>query len=229
MVKEPSLLHKVGPFCFNTSLEAEQSLSISQHDKIRFLNSDFEDVSVDRIIDGFYVLRNFLDFADQAFVLASIDDAWMDAELNQWMQFGNLPDWVHSIITRKLRELLLDSSVWPFTKREFNQMIVNKYPVGEGITDHVDLLKFDDGICGLSLLSSTVMNLKPCPSKENKEAKEGAHVDVMLNPGDLYLMHGEARYNYTHGIAQRTFDEWNGEKIMRGERISVTMRWLQPQ
>jgi alkylated DNA repair dioxygenase AlkB len=40
-------------------------------------------------------------------------------------------------------------------------MIVNVYPIGQGITDHVDLLQFEDGIVGLSLLSSCIMNLKP--------------------------------------------------------------------
>lgn len=40
----------------------------------------------------------------------------------------------------------------------FDQMIVNGYEPGEGISSHVDLLKFEDGIAVISLGSSTTMS-----------------------------------------------------------------------
>ena len=40
----------------------------------------------------------------------------------------------------------------------FDQMIVNGYQPGEGISDHVDLLKFEDGIAIISLGSPTTMS-----------------------------------------------------------------------
>ena len=39
----------------------------------------------------------------------------------------------------------------------FDQMIVNSYQPGEGISSHVDLLKFEDGIAIISLGSSATM------------------------------------------------------------------------
>ena len=39
----------------------------------------------------------------------------------------------------------------------FDQMIVNGYKPGEGISSHVDLLKFDDGIAIISLGSPAIM------------------------------------------------------------------------
>lgn len=101
-------------------------------------------------------------------------------------------------------------------------MIVNRYPVGQGITDHVDLLQFEDGIVGLSLLSPCFMDLK--------SLKDPSHqIEVLLRPGDLYIMWGKARYEYTHGIAGRNKDLWEGKILERSERISVTLRKILPQ
>ncbi|CAI5531605.1 unnamed protein product [Closterium sp. Naga37s-1] len=45
----------------------------------------------------------------------------------------------------------------------FDQMIANWYSGDQGIKPHVDLLRFDDGIAILSLLSPCVMTLAPAP------------------------------------------------------------------
>eukprot|EP01126_Amoeba_proteus_P041312 TRINITY_DN4439_c0_g1_i1.p1 TRINITY_DN4439_c0_g1~~TRINITY_DN4439_c0_g1_i1.p1 ORF type:complete len:130 (-),score=13.41 TRINITY_DN4439_c0_g1_i1:170-559(-) len=125
-------------------------------------------------------------------------------------------------------------------------MIVNRYKRGEGIVDHVDLLRFCDGIVGLSLVSTCVMDLKPCNQKINHKhqvanyAHDSTHFQchndsknqqemedvksVFLSPGDLYLMHGNARYNYTHGIPGQDADLFDGIFVPRKERISVTLR-----
>lgn len=43
----------------------------------------------------------------------------------------------------------------------FDQMIVNRYAVGDGLKDHVDLPhRFDDGIVSLSLAGTCKMNMK---------------------------------------------------------------------
>lgn len=34
------------------------------------------------------------------------------------------------------------------------------------------------------------------------------------------------RYKWTHGIAERLEDEWDGEVIPRGQRVSITFRKL---
>ena len=42
---------------------------------------------------------------------------------------------------------------------------MNAYLPGEGLKPHVDLAAFDDGVCVVSLLSSTVMDLSPAPEE----------------------------------------------------------------
>jgi hypothetical protein len=62
---------------------------------------------------------------------------------------------------------------------------------GQGITPHVDLAAFGDGIASVSLGAATVMDFV--------RAADGRSAAVLLQPGDLLMLHGEARYEWTHG------------------------------
>ena len=42
--------------------------------------------------------------------------------------------------------------------------------------------------------------------------------------GDLLVLHGEARYCWTHGIQARMEDVFGGVRRQRGTRVSVTLR-----
>ncbi|KAI5077273.1 hypothetical protein GOP47_0007097 [Adiantum capillus-veneris] len=131
----------------------------------------------------------------------------------------------------------------------FDQMIVNRYQPGEGICAHVDLLQFEDGVAILSLESTCVMHFTCCSPKvstpesecqykelarhtyadnggEHVPAKQGK-VPVLLEPGDLVLLSGEARYNWTHEINRSEhWQTWRGERILQMRRTSVTLRRL---
>ncbi|WP_419921746.1 hypothetical protein [Candidatus Poriferisodalis sp.] len=39
-------------------------------------------------------------------------------------------------------------------------------------------------------------------------------------------MHGDARWAWRHGIAKRRMDVWNGYKIQRRRRVSITFRTI---
>jgi hypothetical protein len=49
-------------------------------------------------------------------------------------------------------------------------------------------------------------------------------VRLLLEPGDVLAMHGEARYRWTHAIEATTEDRWQGRRIPRGMRASITLR-----
>jgi alkylated DNA repair dioxygenase AlkB len=78
-------------------------------------------------------------------------------EMDQLMYFGKLPDATQCIVP--MLQSILFKHV-PVTG-DLNQLIVNYYKPGKGIKPHVDLLRFQDGIVGVSLLSSAVMTFKP--------------------------------------------------------------------
>ena len=108
---------------------------------------------------------------------------------------------------------------------------------GQGICEHVDLAAFGDGIASVSLGAPVVMDFAH---------SDGRRVAVLLAPGDLLTMHGDARYRWAHGcvlfacsqsgvhpfdgaarqrsIAAREADEWEGATLPRGHRVSLTLR-----
>ncbi|KAK8961740.1 hypothetical protein KSP40_PGU003289 [Platanthera guangdongensis] len=67
------------------------------------------------------------------------------------------------------------------------------------------------------------------PKKGNVEDDSPAKVPVMLNPGSLILMSGEARYSWKHEINRADgFQIWKGREILQQRRTSVTLRKLCP-
>lgn len=111
------------------------------------------------------------------------------------------------------------------------QAILNCYHPGQGISAHVDLPeRYADGIVGLSLLSSTVMEFRKAKADPpgTRTTATTAYA-VRLRPGDVYVLTGEARWDWTHEIPYRDEDlveDENGRtmRVRRGLRFSVTLR-----
>uniref|UniRef100_A0A1D1YC03 Uncharacterized protein P8A3.02c n=1 Tax=Anthurium amnicola TaxID=1678845 RepID=A0A1D1YC03_9ARAE len=106
----------------------------------------------------------------------------------------------------------------------------------QGICAHVDLMRFEDGIAIVSLQSECVMHFTPVEQRiSDAEAGEG-HVDsppmripVLLTPGSLVILSGEARYLWKHEINRKPgFQVWKGKELLQGERTSITLRKLCP-
>ena len=91
---------------------------------------------------------------------------------------------------------------------------VISYDPGVGMHDHYDDNVYGDWILGLTLGSGCTINFK----NGNKT------VPIYLEPRSAYLMTGDARYKWTHGIVEQEFDIVKGEKKKRGRRISMTFR-----
>ncbi|EFJ37557.1 hypothetical protein SELMODRAFT_165238 [Selaginella moellendorffii] len=183
-------------------------------------------------VEGLWICRDFLSNHEQQELIDDIEavESWFtNPNENQAMRFGGLPLWalnlsalVHSCVLEEQlskRSKILAREV---ISREplFDQMIVNSYKPLEGIGAHVDLLRFEDGIVILSLVSSRVMTFKSCEDGSRK-------VGVMLRPGDLLVMSGEARYGWTHEINTNPAQQiWDGVPVPQESRISVTLRRL---
>jgi len=98
-----------------------------------------------------------------------------------------------------------------------DQVLVNEYMPGQGISAHVDCRPcFGDVIASLSLLSSCVMRLE--------SRKINQQVDLTLEPGSLLVLSGEARHVWTHAIPARKNDIVNEQKQPRSRRLSFTFR-----
>jgi len=98
-----------------------------------------------------------------------------------------------------------------------DQAIINEYAPGQGITRHVDCVPcFGDTILSISLNSACVMTFT--------RIVEPIEVPLLLRPRSLTIMRGESRYGWTHGIMARKTDNYMGESITRGRRLSITFR-----
>lgn len=103
------------------------------------------------------------------------------------------------------------------TSQPFDQMLVNEYLPGQGITSHRDYAPFGRTVVSLSLLSPCVMDFRHRPS--------GRWERLLLEPRSLLVLSDEARYEWEHGIAPRKKDAWHGLPGVRGRRLSVTFRF----
>jgi alkylated DNA repair dioxygenase AlkB len=98
-----------------------------------------------------------------------------------------------------------------------DQIIVNEYQPGQGISAHIDCVPcFADTIASLSLGSSCVMDFT--------HSKTGDKSSLLLEPRSLLVLTGDARYVWQHAIAGRKTDRHNGQIIQRARRVSLTFR-----
>ncbi|AET00428.1 putative tRNA (carboxymethyluridine(34)-5-O)-methyltransferase [Medicago truncatula] len=177
-------------------------------------------------VKGLWIVRNFLSSHKQSRLLSSIaSENWFtQPSINQSMRFGyqNLPRWAIKLSDSICQSC--SSSPSPFLQNLsmrypfFDQMITNVYQPGEGICPHVDLLKFEDGIAIVSLESSCVMDF----------TLGDETVPVLLEPGSLVMMYGEARYVWKHEINRKDagFQSWKGQLLDQTTRTSITLRKL---
>jgi alkylated DNA repair dioxygenase AlkB len=105
---------------------------------------------------------------------------------------GDLPIW----LTRFSKHL--DTWLLP------NQVIINDYQPKQGIGEHIDhTFNFTETIVSLSLMSPGLMVFRQAEEVITKE----------LNPRDLLILTGDARYKWSHQL-----------KPVTQRRVSITFR-----
>ena len=131
-------------------------------------------------------------------------------KVNRDMRIGQLPKWL-----QKLGQKLYKDGHMP---AEPDQVIVNEYEPGQGISSHIDCEPcFANMIVSLSLGSGCVMDFT---NKLDKTKK----IPVWLAPRSIIVLRDEARYGWLHGIAPRKSDTWAGQTYERQRRVSLTFR-----
>jgi alkylated DNA repair dioxygenase AlkB len=97
-----------------------------------------------------------------------------------------------------------------------NQLVVNDYPLGTGIFDHIDQSVFGDVLISVSLGSTCVMRFTSGASAASEE--------MLLEPKSLLVLSDESRWAWKHGIPARPSDVWCGREYLRARRVSLTFR-----
>ena len=179
-------------------------------------------------IDGLRYVENYITEYQHDWLLTEIDKhEWLTdlkrrvqhygfkydykaRKVNYDMRIGELPEWL-----KRLSQKLHKDEHMPEVA---DQVIINEYEPGEGISSHIDCEPcFKDTIVSLSLGSDCVMNFT---NKFDKTKK----IPVWLEPRSLVVLSGEARDKWLHGIPARKSDVWDGQKRERQRRVSLTFR-----
>ncbi len=179
-------------------------------------------------IPGLLYVKNYITADEHGALLAHVDnELWLDdlkrrvqhygfkynyraRKVDMSMRVGELPEWLKSL-SKKLHQ---DK----YMPEVADQVIVNEYLPGQGISAHIDCEPcFKDTIVSLSLGSSCVMDFT---NKLDKTLK----IPVQLEPRSLVVLKDEARYKWLHSIAARKWDKWEGNRYDRERRVSLTFR-----
>jgi alkylated DNA repair dioxygenase AlkB len=173
-------------------------------------------------IPGLAYTVDYITEAKEQMLVAAIDSAPWDTSWDRRRQpygtsYGRgksdrqpIPEWGRSLAERMRAEGV--------SERPFDQMLVNEYLPGQGIAFHRDYEPFDRTVVSLSLLAPCVMDFRHPAS--------GRCESLLLAPRSLLVLTDEARYDWEHGIARRKTDRWQGLRIPRSRRLSVTFRQL---
>lgn len=143
---------------------------------------------------------------------------YSNRRLDESARIGPLPPWLTQL-THKIHAAAADQTVRLIdAQRAFEQAIVSEYEPGQGIAPHIDRDCFGPVVATVSLGSA--VNMDFCLGATGNEYVQ------RLEPRSLVLMHGDARWQWRHGIAKRRTDTWNGQKISRQRRVSITFRTI---
>jgi alkylated DNA repair dioxygenase AlkB len=175
-------------------------------------------------IPGLRYRPNYLDAATHDEILRLVAaEPWQDVNAHRRIQFHGqrydylsrsmkpaapLPDWAARIAEALYRDDLMLGVA--------DQLLVSEYAPGQGIPPHLDADVFDDAIVSISLGSACVMEFVDTKSDQTEA--------LLLEPMSALSMAGDARHRWKHAIPERTADEWMGETIARGRRVSLTFR-----
>ena len=101
-----------------------------------------------------------------------------------------------------------------------DQLIVNEYLPGQGISAHVDQPKiFGPVVVSISVIGNSMMVFRSKTSKQE--------VNLWFPERTIVILQNDARYEWTHAIPGRRSDILSsGAKLPRSRRISLTFRTI---
>lgn len=179
------------------------------------------------MIDGLIYIQNFINIVEQNYLIECIDKyPWNNFLKRRTQHYGYKYDYTKKKIDKSFYvgpipnfiatycDFLIANNYFKIVP---DQVIINEYLPGQGISPHIDCTScFDDTIASLSLNSSCVMEFSKCGQQDKKH--------LLLEPLSLLILTDNARYRWMHAIPSRIEDVWNGENLPRGRRISLTFR-----
>jgi alkylated DNA repair dioxygenase AlkB len=192
--------------------------------RARRSSSSFQLVQCD--VPGLFLCTDVIDRDAERALLALLDaNAWSDVLKRRVQHYGFQYDYksrslapapappIPELCLQLATDLQSRSGV-PTSGRQFDQLIVNEYMPGQGISAHTDAAVFGACIVSVSLGSGVTMRFSRA---------DHAPVDVWLPPRSAVFLTGDARRLWKHAIAAVKSDNGHGA---RARRVSLTFRTL---
>lgn len=206
-------------------------------------------------VPGVYLLHDFITVREEEELLAAVDSrpwhhlakrrvqhygyafCYETRNVNTNQYLGKLPSFVSVILKRISQFQKLGCSV----DIELDQLTVNEYPIGVGLSPHVDTHSaFEEPIYSLSLAGPCIMEFRKYSTgvwlptstsnfdNEVSDSYSGSNFirrAIYLPPRSMLLLSGEARYAWHHYIPHHKVDRVKDNVVRRGSRrVSFTMR-----
>ncbi|KAH9621768.1 hypothetical protein KSS87_009467 [Heliosperma pusillum] len=219
-------------------------------------NRDFVDVCLtdeELNISGLYLFHDFITPNEEKELLAAVDSRpWISLAKRRVQHYGYefcyqtrnvdtqrylgvLPSFVSPVLERVWTSSLEDA-----TTINLDQLTVNEYPPGVGLSPHIDTHSaFEDKIFSLSLAGPCIMEFRRYHDGcwQSDSASKVMHGEsfenssnfvkkaVYLPPRSMLLLSGEARYAWHHYIPHHKVDNVKDNLIRRASRrVSFTLR-----
>jgi len=181
--------------------------------------------SVNSTIQGLTIIPEFITQEyEQELIRHILSEPWNTALLRRTQHYGYQYNYKMQRVIRDdylgpfpawLDKLIDNISEHIYLEYRPDQVIINEYLPGQGISPHTDAKDiFGDVICSLSLGSDIIMTY----------SKDKEKIDFLLKCRSFLVMTNEARYKWLHSIAPRKTNVINGERYPRTTRYSITFR-----
>jgi alkylated DNA repair dioxygenase AlkB len=174
-------------------------------------------------IPGFSIRHDYIDPDEEHYLLQHLESGpWESDWRRRIQQYGlgygskggapvwlrDFPEWLVALAARVAKDTRFE--------RFPENCVINEYIPPLGIGPHKDYPAFGPTIACVSLGSDVVTDFR--------HARRGLKVSVHVPARSLWVITGEARSQWQHGIAARFTDMIHGERRRRARRVSITFR-----
>jgi len=188
---------------------------------------------ISEICPGLILVRDFLSEDEERELLQQLDSegSWDERLSRRVQHYGYEFDYAsrkafsdHPMIpfpSAAQRALDKVASTVTAEAAGLNQLTVNEYLPGQGISAHIDTHScFGDMMLSISLGAGIVIRFLPASANLKSDRK----LFLWLPPRSLLVMAGPSRFAFKHAIPLRKTDSVDGAIVKRERRVSLTFR-----
>jgi len=196
--------------------------------------SNISQEEINSLCPELLLIRDFLSTDEEEELLAQLDNGedcqWDDRLSRRVQHYGYEFDYAS-------RKAFSDHPMVPFPSRAkealnkaatvlpeaagYNQLTVNEYLPGQGISSHIDTHScFGDTMVSISLAAD--IGIRFIPASEKLDSRE--RLSLWLPRRSLLIMKGPSRFAFKHAIPLRKTDCVDGVVVNRIRRVSLTFR-----